>query len=350
MSVRRTTFASAVILVLLGAGVAARQRVAGLRTSILAPTADLLFASTPARSGRLALDLAAFGASGALRVREALPGQRLYIPLTGPAWAPGDASFRWLPSDGTPGGPGAWESWSADGRVGAPSRPGVYVMQVRAGGDELTLDDLRLLVEVPFERARSGWLGGYYVGQYPADRGRRYTRPAGFIEVTPANEDLPLSRHLRLRQFLTHDQAESWPKYAVVDTRLLDKLELVLAELQRMGVPAHRLYVMSGYRTPQYNRRGLGRGRAVLSRHQYGDAADVWVDDDGDGYMDDLNGDGRRDIRDAAVMLRAVERVERAHPELVGGAGTYAAAAGHGPFIHIDARGRRARWGGAAGA
>jgi uncharacterized protein YcbK (DUF882 family) len=102
---------------------------------------------------------------------------------------------------------------------------------------------------------------------------------------------------------------------------------------------------MSGFRTPQYNVRGVGAGgRASASRHQYGDAADVFVDNDGNGRLDDLNGDGRVNTRDVAVMLAAVEKVERAYPELVGGAGTYKSTAAHGPFVHIDVRGNRARW------
>jgi uncharacterized protein YcbK (DUF882 family) len=102
---------------------------------------------------------------------------------------------------------------------------------------------------------------------------------------------------------------------------------------------------MSGFRTPQYNQRGVGAGgRAQTSRHQYGDAADVFVDNDRNGRLDDLNGDGRVNTRDVAVMVAAVERVERAHPELIGGAGTYKSTAAHGPFVHIDARGYRARW------
>jgi hypothetical protein len=60
--------------------------------------------------------------------------------------------------------------------------------------------------------------------------------------------------------------------------------------------------------------------------------------------MDDLDHDGRVNIRDARVILQSVERVERDHPALVGGAGIYAAEGGHGPFIHIDTRGFRARW------
>ena len=77
----------------------------------------------------------------------------------------------------------------------------------------------------------------------------------------------------------------------------------------------------------------------------YGDAADVFVDNDGDGRMDDLNGDGRVDTRDAAVILAAVERIERAYPELAGGVGVYRATSAHGPFAHVDVRGHRARWG-----
>ncbi len=108
--------------------------------------------------------------------------------------------------------------------------------------------------------------------------------------------------------------------------------------------------VMSGFRTPQYNANGGNTGgRASLSRHMYGDAADVWIDNDGDGRMDDLNRDGRVDMRDSQVMAAAVDRVERAHPDLVGGVGVYPTGPGHGPFTHIDARGYRARWTGGPG-
>jgi hypothetical protein len=60
--------------------------------------------------------------------------------------------------------------------------------------------------------------------------------------------------------------------------------------------------------------------------------------------MDDLNRDGRVNIKDSEVIQAAVDRVEREHPTLVGGSGVYVAAPGHGPFIHIDVRGYRARW------
>ena len=55
----------------------------------------------------------------------------------------------------------------------------------------------------------------------------------------------------------------------------------------------------------------------------FGDASDVFVDNDGDGRMDDLNNDGRIDYRDAQVIVAAAERVEQSFTSLVGGAGVY---------------------------
>src|SRR5438093_9287178 len=103
---------------------------------------------------------------------------------------------------------------------------------------------------------------------------------------------------------------------------------------------------MSGFRTSQYNAHGVGvnGGRAAESRHMYGDAADVFVDADHDGRMDDLNGDGRVTLRDAKLLFAVAEGVEASHPELVGGLSAYPGNAAHGPFVHVDARGTRARW------
>jgi hypothetical protein len=127
---------------------------------------------------------------------------------------------------------------------------------------------------------------------------------------------------------------------------LIDKLELVIDDLAANGIAVDRMKVLSGFRSPRYNSALVENafGAVSDSRHQYGDAADVIVDNDGDGRMDDLNRDGRVDTRDAKVILAAVERVERAHPELTGGVGIYRGRA-CGPFAHVDARGHRARWG-----
>ena len=123
------------------------------------------------------------------------------------------------------------------------------------------------------------------------------------------------------------------------------RLELVISELQDRGIPARNVQVLSGFRTPQYNLAlGDRSGRARDSRHQYGDAADIFIDSNHDGRMDDLNGDGRVNMADVRVILAAVERVESRYPDLVGGTGLYHSTGSHGPFAHIDVRGNRARW------
>lgn len=211
------------------------------------------------------------------------------------------------------------------------------------------LVDFRQFDFVPLEERRDGRIGTYRVGRWPTE-GRanvraRYEPPKGFLEVTPENQDMAVSEHFRIADFLTHDQQNVWPKYVVIEPRLIEKLELVIDELQKMGHVVNHVTVMSGFRTPQYNATGGNTGgRAELSRHMYGDAADIFVDNDRNGIMDDLNGNGRPDIGDARVIRDAADRVEQAHPDLIGGVGVYPAAAGHGPFTHIDTRGYRARW------
>ncbi len=225
----------------------------------------------------------------------------------------------------------------------AITRPGVYAANDTAG-------PFHFITMRPFADKVQGRIGRYRIGFFPSEqravRTAAYRNPDGFLEVTALNQDTPVSEHFRLRDFLTHDQAAVWPKYLVLREPLIDKLELVLAELRRMGVSANRLRVMSGFRTPQYNQQGVGAGGRVQdSRHQYGDAADVYVVNGDRDWMSDLNGDGRVDTRDAQVVAQAADNVERAHPDLIGGVGIYRANSAHGPFVHIDVRGTRARWG-----
>jgi uncharacterized protein YcbK (DUF882 family) len=143
-----------------------------------------------------------------------------------------------------------------------------------------------------------------------------------------------VSKHLKLGDFVTHDDQDNvWPKYVALNPRLLDKLELVLADV---GGRAHAEMVVdvhSGFRAPSHNREV--RRAAKDSRHQYGDAADVQID---------ANGDGKIDMADEILVMRAVERVEKSHPDLVGGLGLYTSRRYRTPYLHIDTRGQRSRW------
>jgi uncharacterized protein YcbK (DUF882 family) len=225
------------------------------------------------------------------------------------------------------------------------NRPGTYT--VLAGGEPFHFFILR-----PFGQKRGERLGMYRLGLWPAERwmmAENYLNPDGFVEVRERDAGKKLSEHFRLGDFLTHDQQATWPKFVVLEERLIDKLELVLRELRDRGIDNSRVVVLSGFRAPYYNDLRIDEGAARASRHQFGDAADLIIDADSDGRMDDLNRDGRRDMRDLNPIGAAVAKVEREHPELVGGLGTYAAMGPSGPFAHIDVRGTSARWERASG-
>lgn len=232
----------------------------------------------------------------------------------------------------------------------APREPGIYELTVEMNRTRRAVEDISVVTLVPMSAKREGRIDRYFLGSWPFERGGRprtprYAAPRGFIKVTPENQDFHVSEHFRLRQFLTKDQFSIWPKYLPLDPLLIDKLELTIQELRRQGVRVENVHVMSGFRTPRYNARGGNTaGRANLSRHMYGDGADVYVDNNRDGQPDDITGDGRVTTRDAEKLAQAAERVERRHRSLVGGIGIYTACCGHGPFTHIDVRGYRARW------
>lgn len=226
----------------------------------------------------------------------------------------------------------------------APSEPGVHVVTVAtaATGDSI---QLTFLVGRSRTDERDGVLNGYRIGNYrarPASMTAAYEPPRAFIEARPADYDIRVSPNFTLGQFLCKDPGD--PRYLLVTPRLLIKLEAVLAEVREAGHAVNTLTVMSGFRTPAYNR-AIGN-TTDFSRHLWGDAADVYVDADRDDQMDDLNGDGRSDVRDARWLGRLVERL-MSDPELAltpGGLAAYRRNAAHGPFLHIDTRGRPARW------
>ncbi len=275
------------------------------------------------------------GQSGAVNVVVQSPGDTMATPDSLPA----GAQVR-------------YGSSAVDTATAPPRTPGVWNMMVAVRGATRIIPDLHLITLVPLSEKRAGRIGSYRIGSWPYERGGRprspqYAPPRGLVRVTPENMNTRISQHFRLRDFLTKGQQNVWPKYVAMSPRLLDKLELTIQELNASGIPVQRVGIISGFRTPQYNAEGGSTaGRGALSRHMYGDAMDWYVDNDGNGAMDDLNGDGRITKEDGRVIGKAAERVEKQYPDLVGGIGLYNPNPGaHSGFVHVDTRGYRARWG-----
>ena len=198
----------------------------------------------------------------------------------------------------------------------------------------------------PASDMRGGAMDHYMIGTYvvrAGGAGDANEAPRGFIQVTQDLLDLPVSPHFRLGQFLCK-QESAWPRYMALREPLILKLETVLQKVNAAGIRADGFTVMSGFRTPHYNA-AIGN-RTTSSRHLYGGAADIFIDEDGDGRMDDLDRDGRHDRRDAEMLYRLIDGLSRepAPAFVPGGLSAYAANAAHGPFVHVDARGVRARW------
>lgn len=266
-----------------------------------------------------------------------LPGERNAVVVTE---ASPTAVFQWSGSLVATSQPSARE-WVFT----APQKPGLYPIRLtETGAGESVL--LNVFVMVPYSKVRQGMLNGYRIGSYPTvpkNIGALYNRPKGFIEITKENRNTLLTPHFRLSQFLCKQQG-GYPKYIVLRERLPLKLEAVLEKINERGVPANSLSIMSGYRTPYYNR---AIGNVSLSRHMFGDAADIFVDSEPrENYMADLNADGKRDHRDGDVLYKILNEVEE-HPSFapyVGGLAKYKPTKYHGPFVHIDARGAAKRW------
>jgi hypothetical protein len=324
-SLRRVWIAPAAALGLLGAGVVVNRGAAG----------GAVAARSPAAAG-FAVRYNGLESRHRVRAVFVLPGHSLTLDV-----ASSDAGRVVLRPTGGTAGRAAKGGW----RWEAPSSPGLYPLFLvdSAARDSITLN---AFVLVPASAQRGEYLNGYRIGRYP-ERPLRglamYQAPLGFVEVTRENHDTPVSPHFRLGEFVAKQEG-GYPKYLVLDERLLLKLEHLLERVRADGHPGARFHVMSGYRTPYYNR---AIGNVGYSRHVYGAAADIFIDaSPRDGIMDDLNGDGRSDLADARLLHALIDRAAAApgFGPLLGGLAAYRATARHGPFVHVDVRGYRARW------
>ncbi|WP_194441575.1 D-Ala-D-Ala carboxypeptidase family metallohydrolase [Pseudoalteromonas simplex] len=221
--------------------------------------------------------------------------------------------------------------------VYAPENAGFYSLVL---SNKKTSKRLLVIVKKPFN-ANNKQLNNYQIGLYPAPyKGyTQYSAPNGFIEIFEKDLTRQLTPHVQVKNVICK-QVSGFPKYLYVNNDGLMMLEDLLSFVQNEGIKVSKFAFISGYRTPHYNR-SIGNGKH--SRHQYGDAFDLYVDEDGDGRMDDLNGDGKLTIADVDVLYKVFEKFQK-QSRYNGGIGRYKPASHHGGFVHIDNRGFTARW------
>lgn len=245
--------------------------------------------------------------------------------------APG--ASQWSFSAGTPasaqGGSVTWTS---------PRCHGVFSVSVTA---DSAVTDYAILVPVESCRWRTQTLNSFPIGCY-GESGDRSRIPSYFIELTPSSMGTRLSTHFTLGEFLGHVEGD-FPQYMVLDLALIDKLEAVIEGVEAGYPETVDINVMSGFRTPAYNS-AIGN-ETDFSMHLYGKAADIWIESfPPNNLMDDVDRNKRVDVGDGEFLVDLVRRIEVGGEVSVGGASAYRWTPQHGPFVHIDVRGRPAFW------
>lgn len=243
--------------------------------------------------------------------------------------------------------------------VTVPETPGAYWLTVRGGGREE-----RVCLFVPYEAEIRGQFGrlrvnGTDLGTYsdPRRSGTQkvnenpdaYAPPTHFIELTDKTETMHLVPGRQAGAFIIRDSetGERHTSYLPVNTSLLEAVEALDQVVALYFPEAALMRIISGFRTPQHNRR-IGSG--AFSRHVYGDAIDFVIDLTGDARMGDLTGSGAVGREEGLLLVAILERLMANGRIPVGGIGVYTfgrgvSQNGHAVTVHVDLRGHRARWG-----
>ena len=311
---------------------------------------EVAVAGAPELSGRFwAGDLVCLPPGARATLRPLVPGTTLAL-ADAPGWGKAGGAVK-TEADGS-------VSLYTPDRLGARCR-----LELR--GRKAATFPVAILTRARVERSgqASGWrvyVGKEYLGAYPnpaASRSRLvrehqslYEPPRFFLKIDRSTEKARLAPHLLAGQmvsFLEQNKVRTSRRHTLwfpPNRPLVEKLERLSRELHAAGVGFRRLAVNSGFRTPLYNAR---IGGAAFSRHIYGDAADVMIDENDDERMDDITGDRIANERDALLIAQALRRLELGGRVRPGGIGAYAydAADSCAAFVHTDARGFITRWG-----
>ena len=215
--------------------------------------------------------------------------------------------------------------------------------------------EIHLLLQYPFDRY-VGSIEGYPIGFYPDENEKnapsvvtshkdKYQPPTFFIKVTKENAGLNISKHFKIGDFIT-SLGDSDFTFIALSKNLVNKLEMIIKKLNESGTPVSHLTILKGFESPVTLEKKRKEGYTVskYSRYQYGDAIAFIIDENNDGVMDDLNGDGNVDITDLEKVKSIVTLIESQEGEY-GGLGLVTSDKEFNtPYIQIDTRGFGSRW------
>jgi len=223
-----------------------------------------------------------------------------------------------------------------------PQEIGLHKLRLVDGTKNVLLN-LNLFVLTPVSQIEGGAINGFKMGTYPPPLGEggKYERPRGLIEITKENFQTQLSPHFKLSQFTSLRRGKQ--EYIVIREVLLLKLEYLLKEINNAGIPARTIRIRKAYLTPEKN---ALKGNAIYSRHIYGDAAQIIIDENNDGIMDDVNGDGKTDMKDARWLFELIDKLSgrKDYQRFEGGLAHYKLNKKFGGYVYIDARGNKVRY------
>lgn len=230
----------------------------------------------------------------------------------------------------------------------AQTESGNYQAVIREKNIDSSAAEIKINVFVlhPREKKNGQYIENFRIGNYPeipADKKDYYTKPDGFWKIDESILDLKLTPHFKVKQFLTRQSSEL-PQFIAIQESLLLKLEFFLEEVNNAGYQAETFGIVSLYRSPYFNKK-IGNN-TDFSRHLYGDAADIYIDNSGNSWMDDLNGDGQSTKADADILYELAVKFDqkKEFSHLQGGVCSYKGNGVRGPFIHIDTRGFHVSW------
>lgn len=230
----------------------------------------------------------------------------------------------------------------------APAKSGYYPVVIKRKNSSNRISKIKVNVFVlhQWDQKNGESIDGFKIGNYPeipADKQLYYSTPKGFLKIKESLLDLKLTPHFKMEQFLTNQTAKL-PQYIVLKESLLLKLEYFLAEVNKAGYRAETFGIVSVYRSPYLNTK-IGNNSS-LSRHIFGDAADIYVDNSGSSWMDDLNKDGKSNISDANLLFELAKKFDQnpKYEKLQGGLSSYKGNGRRCSFIHIDTRGFHVNW------